>query len=383
MKTLITNAKVVTADKVIENGSLAFENGYITAIGVVDNADVIIDAEGKYLVPGFVDMHCHGACGVVFNDASEKDNINISAYHLSHGTTTMLASTSTALMPDLERALDVLVDGMHRGVYANIAGIFMEGPWLSTESSGAQAASLMRKPSAEDVKYLKNKYPEILRLGVAPEEPGGIDMGREGGALGILMSMAHTSATFAETEEAFANNYKLLTHFYCAMKGVERKNAYRIAGAVEAGYYLDDMFVEIIADGRHLPIELLKLIYKIKGADRIALVTDATRATGMPDGSITKNVSGTADIMVEDGVAKAMDRSHFAGSAATTDRLYRTMENAIGRDMVALSRMASLTPARLMGFSDRGELAVGKRADMILLDDSLCVKTVFLKGNAV
>ena len=384
MKIAIVNARIVTSERVIEGGSLSFENGIITSVGEApEKADRWIDAAGKYLVPGFVDLHCHGCLGYAFNDADMRKTEEIARFHLSHGTTTMLASTSTAHLPQLEAALSVLSSHIETSEKTPIAGIFMEGPWLSTASAGAQSASMMRAPSAEDVRYLKEKYPHILRLGVAPEEEGGMEMGREGKARGILMSAAHTAATFSEIEQAFENGYKLLTHFYCAMKGVERKNAYRIAGAVEAGFYLDDMFVEIIADGKHLPEALLRLVYKIKGADRVCLVTDATRAAGLADGSITKTVGGLSEVLVEDGVAKMPDRSCFAGSAATADRLYRTMADAIGRDMVALSRMASLTPARLMGWEDRGEIVVGKRADLVLLDENLYPQSVFLSGAAI
>ena len=169
-----------------------------------------------------------------------------------------------------------------------------------------------------------------------------------------------------------------MTHLYSGMKGVERVNAYRIAGAIEAGLYLDDMYAEVIADGRHLPLELLKLIYKCKGAEKICLVTDATRACGLPEGTITTSLSSTGghQIIVEDGVAKLMNRQAFSGSTATADRLYRTMAQAIGKDMVALSIMSSLAPARAMGLDDRGEIAVGKRADMILLNEQLEVEQV-------
>ena len=142
--------------------------------------------------------------------------------------------------------------------------------------------------------------------------------------------------------------------------------------------YLDDMYAEVIADGRHLPLELLKLIYKCKGAEKICLVTDATRACGLPEGTITTSLSSTGghQIIVEDGVAKLMNRQAFSGSTATADRLYRTMAQAIGKDMVALSIMSSLAPARAMGLDDRGEIAVGKRADMILLNEQLEVEQV-------
>ena len=176
-----------------------------------------------------------------------------------------------------------------------------------------------------------------------------------------------------------------MTHLYSGMNGVTRRNPFRIAGAVDAGLYFDDLFVEIIADGRHLPKELLRLIYKCKGADRICLITDAIRASGMPDG--TQTVIGSLrnglPVIVEDEVAKLLDRQSFAGSTATADRLYRTMAWAIGKDMVALSKMASLTPARVMGWEDRGEISVGKRADLLIVNENLNIKQVIYGGETI
>jgi hypothetical protein len=192
-------------------------------------------------------------------------------------------------------------------------------------------------------------------------------------------------ADFSLIEEASQNGYTLMTHLYSGMKGVTRKNAYRIAGAVEAGLYFDHIFVEIIADGKHLPPELLKFIYKIKGADRICLITDASRACGFPEGATSKIGSllrGT-DIIVEDGVAKLPDRTAFGGSVATFDRLVRTMADAIGDDPVSLSRMASTTPASVMGFDDRGEISEGKKADLVITDKKYNVKKVISSGELV
>ena len=166
---------------------------------------------------------------------------------------------------------------------------------------------------------------------------------------------------------------------------LDRRLNGRVPGAVEAGLYFDDMFVEIIADGKHLPPELLKYIYKLKGADRICLITDAIRAAGLPNGAVTTGVSkiNNAKVIVEDDVGKLPDRTAFAGSTATADRLYRTMAGAIGRNMVALSKMASLTPASLVGLHDRGEIKGGKRADLVILDENLEVVKFILNGETV
>ena len=169
------------------------------------------------------------------------------------------------------------------------------------------------------------------------------------------------------------------------MKGFWRENSYRIAGGVEGALYSDELSVELIADGCHLPDELLRFVYKIKGRDNICLVTDAIRASGMPDGARTKigSLESGLDVIVEDGVAKLPDRTSFAGSAATYDRLYRTMARAVGNDMVSLSRMASATPARVMGLCDRGRIEEGLRADLVILDNNLNVQNVIIKGELI
>jgi N-acetylglucosamine-6-phosphate deacetylase len=199
--------------------------------------------------------------------------------------------------------------------------------------------------------------------------------------------MAHTDADFDEVAEASENGYTLMTHLYSGMRGVTRKNSFRIAGAVEAGLYFDSYYVEVIADGKHLPLELLKLIYKCKGPDRICMVTDAIRAAGLPNGAETKigSLKLGLDVIVEDDVAKLPNRQAFAGSTATTDRLFRTMAKAIGtkpQALVALAKMSSLTPAKVMGLTDRGEIAVGKIADLVILTPELeLTKVITAKKN--
>ena len=386
MKTLIKNAKIVTSDAVLENSCVLYENGIISYIGKDERlADEIIDVNGNYVVPGFIDIHCHGCLGLAFNGATADDVKTIADYHLSRGTTTLLATTSTSDIDEIMDALDKLEAHIKTEKKTPIIGIHMEGPWLSPAQCGAQATSYMLMPDSDALREIKRKYPSVLRIGAAPELPEGDKFGETACELGIVASVAHSDANFAEIEQSIQHGYTLMTHHYSGMKGTERKNAYRIAGAVEAGLYFDELFVEIIADGKHLPLELLRYIYKFKGADRIALITDAIRAAGLPNGSTTTGVSAKSKalVIVEDDVGKVADRSCFAGSTATTDRLYRTMAEAIGRDMVALSKMASLTPARVMGFDDRGELAVGKRADIVILDDALQLQRVILFGETV
>lgn len=387
MRTLIKNAKIVTSEKVIR-GCLAYTDGIIDYVGEeLIEADEIIDAEGGYVVPGFIDIHCHGGNNLEFMDASVEEFGKIADFHKSHGTTTLFATTLAANDEETLAALDNFAEYKKQNPESTLYGVHLEGPWLNPSQCGAQNTSYMKLPNAEELKALKEKYPFIYKVGAAPELEGGAEFGEMGKKLGIVMSPAHTDGTFTDMEEALKHGYSIMTHLYSGMKGTERKNAYRVAGAVEAGLYFDAYYVEIIADGKHLPIELLKYIYKAKGADRICMITDAIRAAGLPNGAKTKigSLKRGLDVIVEDDVAKMPDRQAFAGSTATTDRLYRTMAKAIGvtpSSLVALSKMSSLTPARVMGLTDRGEIAEGKIADLVILDKNLeIVKVITDKQN--
>ena len=383
MKTIIINAKIVTKNEIIENGVCAFEDGLICYVGTEQGvADKVIDAQGLYVVPGFIDLHCHGGNGLEFMDASVEEFAKIAQFHLAHGTTTMLATTLAASAVETDCALTNFQKFLKEYPCSTLKGVHLEGPWLNPEQCGAQNVEYMKTPSVEELVVLKEKYPFILRVSAAPELENGYEFGKTGKSLNIVMSPAHTDAEFNEIKRAKESGYTLMTHLYSGMKGVTRKNSFRIAGAVEAGLYFDDLFVEIIADGRHLPQELLQFIYKCKGADRICLITDAIRAAGMKNGeqTVIGSLKNGLPVVVEDEVAKLLDRQSFAGSTATADRLYRTMAQAIGKDMVSLSKMASLTPARVMGWTDRGEIAVGKRADILLINEELEIEKIIFEG---
>lgn len=400
MKMLINNANIVTRDAVLEGGSLVVDGGIITAIyprslendsvknnnsHVLSDFDEVLDAEGAWLVPGFVDIHCHGGSGCEFMDGTRESVESVERYHLQHGTTTLLATTLSSSDEERDHALDALGEYINTVQDTTIVGAHLEGPWLNPSQCGAQNPEYIRPSYNGEIQELKARYPFILRVSAAPEIENGLAIAEGATGLSILASIAHTDADFSEIERASRHGYRLMTHFYSGMNGVVRKNSYRIAGAVEAGLHLDDMYVELIADGKHLPYELLRFVYKIKGADRICLVTDAIRASGMSDGVITRigtKASGL-DVIVEDGVAKLLNRQSFAGSTATMDRIFRTMMKATGADMVSLSRMASLNPAQLLGLLDRGEIAVGKLADLVLLDNNINIKAVIKSGVIV
>jgi N-acetylglucosamine-6-phosphate deacetylase len=264
-------------------------------------------------------------------------------------------------------------------------GMHLEGPYFAMNQRGAQDPRYIRDPDPEEYKAVIAHSSSIRRWSAAPELKGAIEFGRYLRQHGILAAVAHTDAIYEEVVEAFDNGYSLATHLYSGMSGVTRRNAFRYAGVVESAFILDEMDVEIIADGVHLPPALLKLVYKIKGAERIALITDSMRAAGMPPGkSILGNVKTGLPVIVEDDVAKLPDRSAFAGSVATADRLVRNMINLADVSVVDAVRMMTSTPARIIGVGERkGSLTTGKDADILLFDEKINVSTTIIGGRIV
>ena len=385
----IINGRIILTDRILQSGTILIEGRKI--IGVEEGnpeSDVAltIDAKGNYISPGFIDIHVHGGGGHDFMDGTEEAFLEIAKIHATHGTTSMLPTTLTA---DLQGILDT-IDTYERATLknnegANFIGLHLEGPYFSMAQRGAQDPKFIRDPDPEEYMQILEHSTAIKRWSIAPEKNGAIAFGKILRNRGILPSMAHTDATYEEAYEALRNGYSLLTHFYSAMSGVTRKNAFRFAGVIEAGYLHDELDVEIIADGIHLPAPLLKLICKIKGPDRTALITDAMRGAAMPEGkSILGNKYTGLPVIIEDGVAKLPDRSSFAGSVATADRLVRTMLANTESPLVDVIRMITTTPARIMMLDDQiGSLKKGMDADVLIFDENIHVKEVIIKGNRI
>lgn len=385
----ITNGHLITPYRVIPNGSMLIEGGIITAIADHDlempEAETI-DAGGRYVSPGFIDIHVHGGGGYDFMDNTVEAFLKIAELHVRYGTTAMFPTTLTGPTEDIIKTLEIFEEAApinEKG--AQLMGIHLEGPYFAMNQRGAQDPKWIRDPNPEEYEYIVSRSNSIKRWSAAPELKGAIPFGRYLKSKGILASYAHTDAIYEEVLEAFKNGYTLATHLYSGMSGVTRRNAFRYAGAVESAFIIDEMNVEIIADGVHLPPPLLKLICKIKGSDRIALITDAMRAAGMPAGeSIIGNIHTGLKVIVEDGVSKLPDRSSFAGSVATADRLVRTMINMASVSLIDAIKMITQTPASIMNISDRkGSLTVGKDADLVIFDENISIYTTMIKGNII
>ena len=379
--------KVITPNGIIPNGAILVTGNTITAVSEkdIDAPDAIeIDAQGKYISPGFIDIHVHGGGGHDFMDGTETAFLKIAETHAQYGTTAMLPTTLTSTKEEMLQTLAAYEDANRNNIHgAQFLGMHLEGPYFAMNQRGAQDPRYIRDPDPDEYKDILSRSSCVRRWSAAPELKGAIEFGKYVTSKGVLPSVAHTDAIYEDVIEAFENGYTLATHLYSAMSGVTRRNAFRYAGVVESAFIIDDMDVEIIADGVHLPAPLLKLVYKIKGADRTALITDAIRAAGTDvRESILGNKNSGLKVIVEDGVAKLPDRTSFAGSVATADRLVRTMISMAGVSLTDAVKMMTATPARILGVSDKkGELAAGKDADIVIFDDNINISMTMIQGQ--
>ena len=385
----ISNGKIITPDRIIPRGTVLVTGEKITEVseGDIEAPDAIeLDAAGKYVSPGFIDIHIHGGGGYDFMDNTVEAFLEIAKTHARFGTTAMYPTTLTSRKEDMIRSLEIYGQASSQnGSGAQLMGMHLEGPYFAMNQRGAQDPKYIRDPDPREYKEIIACSQAIKRWSAAPELKGAIEFGRYLTSKGILPALAHTDAIYEEVVEAFENGYTLATHLYSGMSGVTRRNAFRYAGVVESAFIIDEMDVEIIADGIHLPAPLLKLVYKIKGPSRIALITDAMRAAAMPPGpSIIGSLENGIPVIVEDGVAKLPDRSSFAGSVATCDRLVRTMMAMAGVPLIDAIRMITQTPASIMKIADqKGSLVSGKDADIVLFDEQIAVDTTMVKGKVI
>lgn len=385
----IFNGKIVTPWRIISNGTILIEDGVITAVaeGNITTTDTVdIDAGGMYIAPGFIDIHVHGGGGHDFMDGDADAFLKIAETHARYGTTAMLPTTLTSERAGLLETLTIYEQAASKNTRGSqFLGMHLEGPYFAMNQRGAQDPRYIRDPDPEEYKAVIAHSKSIRRWSAAPELNGAIAFAQYLRDHGILVALAHTDAVYEDVVEAFDNGYTLATHLYSGMSGVTRRNAFRYAGAVESAFVIDEMDVEIIADGVHLPPPLLKLVYKVKGADRTALITDAMRAAGLPPGpSVLGNIKNGLAVIVEDDVAKLPDRSAFAGSVATADRLVRNMIRLADVPLIDAVRMMTSTPARIVGVNERkGTIAKGKDGDVVIFDDDIVINTTIISGRVV
>lgn len=375
----IKSDKIIADGKII-SGYIYIEDGKISEISDKDVlADENYDFTGKYVSAGFIDLHTHGAGGHAFMNSDVSDVIDGVNYHFEHGTTSILPTISAGSFETMRKAVINIADAMESGkAKANIIGAHLEGPYLSVNQCGAQCPKFITEPQAEDYESLIAEYGKyIKRWTYAPEHDEGAKFCKYLTEHGIIASPGHSDAKYPDMKLALDNGASLITHLYSATSTVTRDRGFRSLGVIESAYLEDGFFVEIIADGKHLPPDLINLIIKLKGYDRVALITDSLEIAGT---DITHGVMSGTEFIVEDGVCKLCDRTAFAGSIATTDRLVRVLVFECGVELARAIKMMTEVPAKILGIN-KGNIKSGFDADIVVFDENIAVSDIFVGGR--
>ena len=378
----ITNCRILTPAGWLEGGSILVEDNKIkevlTSAAPVAGAEVV-DAKNCIAAPGGIEMHVHGGGGRDFMEGTEEAfRVAVNA-HLQNGTTAIFPTLSSSTVPMIEAACETC-DKMMAEPDSPVLGLHLEGPYFNPKQAGAQIPEWIKAPVKDEYAPLLDKYKCLKRWDEAPELPGSIEFIECCKEHGVLPSIGHTRATYEDVHRANEAGMTHATHFYNAMPVVYKNREFKVAGTVESIFAEQNMTVEMIADGIHVPRIMLRMIYQIKGVEKTALVTDSL-ACSCTHG----DAAFDPRVILEDGVCKLADRSALAGSIATMDRLIRTCVQQAGIPLEDAFRMSSETPARIMGVLDRkGTLEAGKDADIVLYTpEALELKYVMQMGREV
>lgn len=381
MLTQIINGQILTPQGWLKDGSVLISDGKILEITNSDLAVIgatVIDAKGMYIVPGFVGMHVHGGGGFDFTEGTEEAFQTAVAAHLKHGATTVFPTLSSSSFDTIRKAMAVC-EKMMQGSDGVVQGLHIEGPYLNRKMAGAQWDEFLKNPDPEEYLPLLESTQCIKRWDISPELPGAHDFARYTSGRGILTAVTHTEAEYDEIKEAFQCGFTHAAHFYNAMPGFHKRREYKYEGTVESVYLTDGMSIEVIADGIHLPATILKLAYKLKGVEQTCLVPDSLKYAAY-DGEVIND----SRYIIDNGVCKLVDRSSLAGSLATMDVLVRVMVQKAEIPLADAVRMASESPARIIGVADKkGSLQKGKDADIVIMDEHLNVRCVMSMGHIV
>jgi N-acetylglucosamine-6-phosphate deacetylase len=402
--TVFANATVVLPDRLM-HGTVEIDGDRITAMSQKPSSPLEqIDLEGQYLCPGFVDLHVHGGDGADFMDGTAEAFRTVCRRHLRHGTTSLTPTSTVARMSDYERFLELCgqlfaeqagmpVPSMQSGgtgipAGARIVGCHFYGPYFARPARGCHPDQDFLIPTAENsdrLIQLAGKMPFVVT--VAPEIDNAEWLVRTYAERGVRFNAGHSHATFAQMEAAVQWGVRHVDHLFCAMSDrarLRQSQTYPMRGGVmEATLFFDELSTEVIADGKHLAPDLLRLAYKIKGPDRLALVTDSMRAVDLPDGEYWFGPKGRGEkVRKKDGVGVTMEGTALASGVMGMDHAVRTMHRDAGVPLPHAVRMASLTPARILDIeADLGSIEIGKRADLVVMDANLNVRQVYLGGS--
>jgi N-acetylglucosamine-6-phosphate deacetylase len=378
---ILANARLIFPDAIRNGLEVVIEKGKIAAIGEQsdEQREEVLDLDGNYLAPGFIDLHVHGARGRDTMEASAEAFRTICDYHAGGGTTSLVLTTATAPMDNITGVLNTVRDC--RGSIKQLVGVHVEGPFISKGQCGAQRAEFIQNPSRASVQRLLGHANLIKRITIAPELPGSLEAIENFHTHGIGVSGGHSDAWDEEAREGFARGMRSVTHTFNCMSSARRRGIYRVGGLLEFALSEPQISCELIADGHHVSETLMKMLYRAKGPGGICLVTDATAGAGLPDKS-QFSLFGR-DCLVEGGICLLSDRSALAGSASRMIDLVRTMTTKVNVPLHEAVVMATENPARAIGLERKGCLEVGADADLVVLSPELEVVRTFSGGEEI
>ena len=384
MQTCIVNVTIYTEDEIIPDGSIVIENEKITEIHdspVSYKNSMVVDGSNLSAIPGYIDTHCHGGAGFDCNDAKLDSVIGMRDFYGKHGITSLFPTLSANAIPDTINGLETIRAAMrqNRTGRTEICGCHLEGPFLNKVYKGCQAEQHIIPLNDEGLQMYETYRDVIKRTTIAPEVERNVDYFPALHQMGIQVSIGHSCAEYKDIKYAVLHGATSVTHLYNAMSQTKKTGAFRIGGVLEAGLTIDELYAEIIADGYHLPDELIQIAYRCKGADKLTVCSDANSAAGGVHGDVFHTCGVT--FVIEQGVAMNIERTSLASSISPIDSMVRHLIFNVKLPAFDVVKMASASTARMMRIDDRkGSIAVGKDADINLVDSRFNVVMTFCKG---
>jgi len=378
---ILKNARLIFPDGIRDGLEVVVHEGKIDAIRppALTRGKDVVDLAGNYLAPGFIDLHVHGARGHDTMEGSAEAFRAICDFHASGGTTSLLLTTAAAPIASLVELLKAARN--FRPSISAIAGVHVEGPFISKAKCGAQRPEFIQNPSPAAVQRLLEHADVIKHVTIAPELPGALDAIENFHTHGITVSGGHSNAWDEEARAGFEHGMRSVTHTFNCMSSARHRGVYRVGGLLEFALSERQISCELIADGHHVSPTLMKMLYRAKGPGGICLVTDATAGAGLPDGS-QFSLFGN-DCMVEGGVCLLSDHSALAGGASRMIDLVRNMVHDVAVPMHEAVAMVTQNPARALGLEAKGRLRVGADADLVILSPDLEILRTFAAGEQI
>lgn len=382
MKTLIENVRIVGPNAILDGYALEIEDGLINKIEKEESLkagsyDLTIDGEGKYLAPGFIDIHNHGNSGLDVMDSSKEALDKMAEFHLKNGVTSFLGTVITSSEENMLRACENIRDYENSQDLAELLGVHLEGPFFAVEKKGAQPEKYIRTPDMAYIENIIEASGDRLKMVSLAAEPKGIkEVISFLKGEGVTVALAHSNSSYEESIGAIDYGASVATHLYNGMRAF----SHREPGIIGASLLDDRVYCEIIYDRIHVHDAAFKLAFKMKGADKLVLVSDAMRAAGLSEGEYEL---GGQKVFVRDGAAR-LEEGNLAGSVLNLNRAVKNVREHIGLNMVDAVRIASLSPAKAIKVDDRkGSIEVGKDADLILIDDEINIFKTLVRGKLV